>query len=107
MKTSDIVKSGLALAFAGVVGFGCGDSATTEQEAKDIGTSEAVVEGNEGAANLSNPRPAPIGDTAVTGEQADQFGDLPPNVDTAAREMQQLDKQREQQQQQQRGTTTN
>ncbi|SFH27188.1 hypothetical protein [Pontibacter chinhatensis] len=105
MKTSDIVKSGLALAFASVVGFGCGNSATTEQEERDIGTSEAVVEGNDAAANLNNPRPAPIGDTAVTGEQADQFGDLPPNVDTAAREMQQLDKQR--QQQQQRGTTTN
>ncbi|OKL41128.1 hypothetical protein [Pontibacter flavimaris] len=101
MKTSDIVKSGLVLAFASVVGFGCSQSAENMQEEKDTGTSEAVVEGDEGAANLSNPRPAPIGDTAVTGEQADQFGDVESNVDTAARQMQQMEKQKQQ------GTTTN
>jgi hypothetical protein len=101
MKTSHIVKSGMALAFASVVGFGCSQSAENIQEEKDTGTSEAVVEGDEGAANLSNPRPAPIGDTAVTGEQADQFGDVESNVDTAARQMQQMEQQKQQ------GTTTN
>ncbi|WP_299759017.1 hypothetical protein [uncultured Pontibacter sp.] len=101
MKTSHILKSGLALAFATVVGFGCSESAESLQEERDTGTAEAVVEGNEGAANLSEPRPAPIGDTAVTGEQADQFGNPEPNVDSAARELERLDEQR------QRGTTTN
>ncbi|TPE45240.1 hypothetical protein [Pontibacter mangrovi] len=101
MKTSYILKTGMALAFASVVSFGCSQSAENMQEEKDTGTSEAVVEGDEDAANLSNPRPAPIGDTAVTGEQADQFGNLPSNVDTAAREMEQLDERKE------KGTTTN
>ncbi|MCX2741318.1 hypothetical protein [Pontibacter anaerobius] len=101
MKTSDILKSGLALAFASVVGFGCSQSSETIEEEKEIGTSEAVVEGDEGAANLSEPRPAPIGDTAVTGEQADQFGDVDPNVDTAARRMERLDERKE------KGATTN
>ncbi|CAM3624103.1 hypothetical protein POKO110462_12570 [Pontibacter korlensis] len=101
MKTSHILKSTLALAFFSVIGFSCGNSAETIEEERTTGTSEAIVEEDESAANLTNPRPAPIGDTAVTGEQADQFGNPEPNVDTAARELQQLDQQR------QRGTTTN
>ncbi|WP_266203250.1 hypothetical protein [Pontibacter kalidii] len=101
MKTSDILKPALALAFFAVVGFGCDNRAERIEEEDTTGTAEAVVGGDEGAANLTEPRPAPIGDTAVTGEQADQFGNPEPNVDSAARELQRLDEQK------QRGTTTN
>lgn len=102
MKTMNltIFKTGAAIVFAAIVGFGCGQQADVESE-RDTGTAEAIVAGDSSAANLNNPRPAPIGDTAETGNQADYFGDLPPNVDSAAREMQKLDKQKEQRRQQQ------
>ncbi|MBB6609965.1 hypothetical protein H7F15_02855 [Pontibacter sp. Tf4] len=91
MKTKlSILKTGVAVAFAAIVGVGCGN----KPEPGDTGTADAIAEDPE-VTNLSEPRPAPIGDTAVTGEQADQFGNLPPNVDTAARQMEKLDKQKE------------
>lgn len=47
------------------------------------GTSEAIVGEDP---NLAEPRPAPIGDTAETKAQADQFGEHNvENVDSAAR----------------------
>jgi hypothetical protein len=47
------------------------------------GTSEAIVGEDP---NLAKPRPAPIGDTAKTAEQADQFGEHNvENVDSVAR----------------------
>lgn len=89
------------MAFASVVGFGCGERPASDP-VDDTSTSEAIVEQSEDAANLAEPRPAPIGDTAVTGEQADQFGGAArDNVDSAARQMEQLDEQKR------RGTTTN
>lgn len=94
MNTSNILKSGLAVAFAAVVGFGCSNERPESNPTDDVSTSEAIVDESESAANLNNPRPAPIGDTAVTGEQADQFGNMNPNVDSAAREMQKLDEQK-------------
>ena len=88
MKTKlAIFKTGAAVAFAAIVGFGCGDRPESNPT-DDTSTSEAISEDPE-VTNLSEPRPAPIGDTAVTGEQADQFGDLPANADTAARRLHQ------------------
>lgn len=95
MNTSNILKLGVAVAFAAVVGFGCDGERPASNPTDDTSTSEAIVGHDEGAANLSEPRPAPIGDTAVTGEQADQFGDMESNVDTAARRMQRLDQQKQ------------
>ena len=47
------------------------------------GTAEAIVGDS---SNLARPRPAPIGDTAKTQEQADQFGENNvENVDSVAR----------------------
>jgi len=47
------------------------------------GTAEAIVGDDP---NLAQPRPAPIGDTAKTQEQADQFGETNvQNVDSTAR----------------------
>jgi len=49
----------------------------------EAGTSEAIVGDDP---NLAEPRPAPIGDTAKTQEQADQFGETNvENVDSVAR----------------------
>lgn len=91
MKTRlSIFKTGVAVAFAAVVGYGCGQQDTTIDE--DTGTSEAIVEGDSSAANLNNPRPAPIGDTSVNANQADRFGEMNPNQDSAARAMEELDK---------------
>ncbi|PSR55042.1 hypothetical protein AHMF7605_16790 [Adhaeribacter arboris] len=51
--------------------------------AGENGTAEAIVGDS---ANLAEPRPAPIGDTAKTKEQADQLGETNvENVDSAAR----------------------
>ncbi len=83
------------MAFAAVVGFGCNGERPASNPTDDTSTSEAIVGESGDAANLARPRPAPIGDTAVTGEQADQFGDMPSNVDTAARRMHQLDMQKQ------------
>ncbi|MDX5480923.1 MAG: hypothetical protein LPK07_04515 [Hymenobacteraceae bacterium] len=85
---TNIFKTGLAVAFAAVVGFGCSDRPESNPT-DDTSTSEAIVGQSDDAANLAEPRPAPIGDTAETAEQADQFGNLPPNVDTAARRLHQ------------------
>jgi len=49
----------------------------------EAGTAEAIVGDS---SNLSRPRPAPIGDTAKTPEQANQFGENNvENVDSVAR----------------------
>lgn len=99
MKTKlSIFKKGVAVAFATIIGFGCGHQDTTIEE--DTGTAEAIVGADSSAANLNNPRPAPIGDTSVTANQADQFGNMNPNQDTAARAMHELDKKKQQQKQQ-------
>lgn len=91
MKTRlSIFKTGVAVAFAAIVGFGCGN----QPEAGETGTADAIAEDPE-VTNMAEPRPAPIGDTAVTGEQADQFGNLPSNVDTAARQMERLDERKQ------------
>jgi hypothetical protein len=90
MKKLSIFKTGAAIAFAAVIGFGCGHQDTTIDE--DTGTAEAIVAGDSSAANLSNPRPAPIGDTSVNAMQADRFGEMNPNQDSAARAMQELDR---------------
>ncbi len=51
--------------------------------AGEDGTAEAIVGDS---ANLAQPRPAPVGDTAETKEQADQLGETNvENVDSAAR----------------------
>lgn len=51
--------------------------------AGESGTAEAIVGDS---ANLNDPRPAPVGDTAKTPEQADQLGETNvENVDSAAR----------------------
>ncbi|MBC5775985.1 hypothetical protein H8S95_18055 [Pontibacter sp. KCTC 32443] len=101
MKTKlSIFKTGVAVAFAAIVGFGCGNNQETTTEAEsDTGTADAIVAGDSSAANLNEPRPAPIGDTSVNANQADQFGDMNPNQDSAARALEQLDRQKEQQQQ--------
>jgi len=49
----------------------------------ESGTAEAIVGDDP---NLAQPRPAPIGDTAETRAQADQFGETNvENVDSVAR----------------------
>lgn len=92
-KIKNIIKTSAAVAVAAVIGFGCGDRPASNPT-DDTSTSEAIVAMDSSAANLSNPRPAPIGDTSVTAEQADQFGQMNPNQDTAARQMIELDKQK-------------
>jgi len=100
MKTRlSIFKTGVAVAFATIVGFGCGQQDTTTEMEGDTGTAEAIVAGDSSAANLSNPRPAPIGDTSVNANQADQFGEMRPNQDSAARALHELDKQKQQKKQ--------
>ncbi|MCC9136376.1 hypothetical protein ACFSKU_05950 [Pontibacter silvestris] len=96
MKTElNIFKTSLAILFAAIVGYGCNGERPESNPTDDTSTSEAIVKDNPSAANLARPRPAPIGDTAETGEQADQFGDLPSNVDTAARRRYQQNMQRQ------------
>ncbi len=49
----------------------------------EAGTAEAIVGDS---ANLAEPRPAPVGDTAENASQADQLGETNvENVDSAAR----------------------
>ncbi|WP_246000774.1 hypothetical protein [Pontibacter diazotrophicus] len=88
--TSNIFKTGVAVAFAAVVGFGCNGERPASNPTDDTSTSAAIVEMTD-AEHLNEPRPSTIGDSAVTGEQADQFGDMRSNVDTAARRMHELD----------------
>lgn len=92
--TSNIIKTSLAVAVAAVVGFGCNGERPAADPDNDTSTSEAIVDETD-AEHLNEPRPAPIGDTSVTGEQADQFGNnMNPNQDSAARAMHELDKQK-------------
>ena len=95
----NIFKTSAAIAFFAVIGFSCGHQDTDIDE--DTGTAEAIVEADSSAANLNNPRPAPIGDTSETAEQANRFGEMNPNQDEDARELQRLDEIRKQRQQKQ------
>jgi len=73
------------LALAGTLAFSCGTKQNPREDYPEgeKGTSEAIVGEDP---NLAKPRPAPIGDTAETKEQADQFGEHNvQNVDSAAR----------------------
>ncbi|WP_018479974.1 hypothetical protein [Pontibacter roseus] len=90
----DILKTGFALAVVTTLTVSCGERPASDP-ADDTSTAEAITEKSKSTQNLNEPRPAPIGDTAVTGEQADQFGNLPPNVDSVSRERVELDKQRQ------------
>lgn len=90
----DILKTGLAAALVTTIAVSCGDRPRTNPT-DDTSTAEAIHEKSRSTQNLNNPRPAPIGRTAETGEQADRFGDLPANVDSAARAKVELDKQRQ------------
>jgi len=84
----------MAVAVAAVIGFGCNGERPASNPTDDTSTSEAIVDESD-AEHLNEPRPAPIGDTSVTGEQADQFGDnMNPNQDSAARAMHELDEQK-------------
>ncbi len=84
MKKLKHVTLGLALMSTFLIS--CNQS---QQEIKEDypegekGTSEAIVGEDP---NLARPRPAPIGDTAKTTEQANQFGEHNvENVDSVAR----------------------
>lgn len=83
-KIKNIFKTSAAVAVASLIGFGCGDRPASNPT-DDVSTSQAIVAMDSSAANLSNPRPAPIGDTSETAEQANRFGQMNPNQDTAAR----------------------
>ena len=84
----------MAVAVAAVIGFGCNGERPASNPTNDTSTSEAIIDATD-AEHLSEPRPAPIGDTSVTGEQADQFGNaMNPNQDSAARAMHELDEQK-------------
>jgi hypothetical protein len=93
-KLTDILKTSLALGLVATLVTSCGDRPQSDP-AHDTGTSEAITDKSKSTQNLTRPRPAPIGDTAETGEQADRFGDLPSNVDTLARQRVELDKQKQ------------
>ena len=98
MKTTlHILKTGVALAFVAAIGYGCNGDRPASNPTDDTSTSEAIVGMDSSAANLNNPRPAPIGDTSETAEQADQFGKMAPNQDSAARALHELDKQKQKQ----------
>ena len=96
-KIANIVKAGIAIAFTAIIGVGCNSDRPASNPTDDTSTSEAIVEMNPSAANLNNPRPAPIGDTSVTEEQRNRFGELKPNQDSVARAMNKLDKQKRKQ----------
>lgn len=93
-KLKNILKTSLAVALVAVLGTSCGDRPQSDP-ADDTSTAEAITNKSKSTQNLTNPRPAPIGDTAETGEQADRFGNLPSNVDTVARQRVELEKQRQ------------
>ncbi|GAB3200716.1 hypothetical protein ABID22_003536 [Pontibacter aydingkolensis] len=90
-KITNIFKTGVAVAFAAAIGFGCNYDRPASNPTDDTSTSEAIVAMDSSAANLNNPRPAPIGDTSETASQANRFGEMNPNQDTAARRLQKLD----------------
>lgn len=92
MKTlKHIFKTGVAVAFAAAVGFGCNYDRPESNPTDDVSTSKAIVEMDSSTANLNTPRPAPIGDTSETAEQANYLGEMAPNQDSAARAMHKLD----------------
>ncbi|MHA6250178.1 hypothetical protein ACXYMU_19750 [Pontibacter sp. CAU 1760] len=95
-KASNIFKTGVAVAFAAVVGvgFGCNGERPATNPTDDTSTSEAIVDMTD-AEHLNEPRPSAIGDTAETAEQANQFGEMNSNVDTAARRLHKLDMERQ------------
>ncbi|MCJ8164723.1 hypothetical protein MKJ04_07700 [Pontibacter sp. E15-1] len=93
-KASNIMKTGIAVAFAAVTGFGCNGERPATNPTDDTSTSEAIVDMTD-AEHLNEPRPSAIGDTAVTEEQANQFGDMNSNVDTTARKLHKLDMERQ------------
>lgn len=95
----DITKTGLTVAFVAAVSFGCNYDRPASNPTDDTSTSEAIVNKSKSAANLNNPRPAPIGDTSVTAEQANRFGEMKPNQDSVARAMHELDKAKRQKKQ--------
>lgn len=75
----------LSLGLTIVAAVSCSDPKKLKEDYPEgeKGTSEAIVGEDP---NLAQPRPAPIGDTAETKEQADQFGEHNvQNVDSAAR----------------------
>ncbi|WP_242929508.1 hypothetical protein [Pontibacter vulgaris] len=96
-KTLNIFKTGVAVAIAGTMGFACSQDRPASNPTDDTSTSEAIVEESPSAANLNNPRPAPIGDTSVNASQADQFGEMAPNQDSAARALHEQDIQKQKQ----------
>jgi hypothetical protein len=78
-----ILYASLGLALVAVTS--CSDPKKLKEDYPEgeKGTSEAIVGEDP---NLAEPRPAPIGDTAETKEQADQLGEPNvQNVDSAAR----------------------
>lgn len=83
-KIKNIFKTSAAVAVAALIGVSCGDRPASNPT-DDVSTSQAIVAMDSSAANLSNPRPAPIGDTSETARQANRFGEMNPNQDTAAR----------------------
>ncbi|WP_255474288.1 hypothetical protein [Pontibacter qinzhouensis] len=91
----NIIKKGAMVAFVAAISFSCGQERPITEKDTSTGTAEAIVEGNPSAANLNNPRPAPIGDTSKTGEQANRFGQMNPNQDSAARAQIEFEKQRQ------------
>jgi hypothetical protein len=93
-RLKDILKTSLVVVVVATTSVSCGERPASDP-ADDTSTAEAITNKSESTQNLSKPRPAPIGDTAVTGEQADHFGDLPPNVDSVTRQQVELDKQKQ------------
>jgi hypothetical protein len=90
----DILKTGFTAALVVTIAVSCGERPKTNPT-DDTSTAEAITERSRSTQNLNNPRPAPIGRTAETGEQADRFGNLPSNVDSVARAKVELDRQRQ------------
>ncbi|MCC9168012.1 hypothetical protein [Pontibacter harenae] len=99
-KQLNIFKTGILAVFMAVIGFSCSGDRPAANPTDDTSTSRAIVGMDSSAANLNNPRPAPIGDTSKTAEQANRFRGMRPNQDSAARALHELDQQKIQRQQQ-------
>ena len=96
MKTIlSLLSKGVAVAIVAVIGFGCNYDRPASNPTDDTSTAEAIVAKSPSAANLNNPRPAPIGKTSKTAEQANRFGQMNPNQDSAARAYIELDRQKQ------------
>ncbi len=91
----NILKTGLAAALVATLTVACNNERPRTNDPNDTSTAEAIHERSRSTQNLNNPRPAPIGRTAETGEQADRFGQLPSNVDSVARTKVEIDRQRQ------------